>query len=259
MPERALSIPLPDGSAVSGVLHAPAARAKRSGVAVVLGHGAGGDMHAQLLVDVARGLKDRGHTALRFNFPYKELGRRAPDRPEKLEMAYEAAIARLRKDKPQRLLIGGKSMGGRIASLLAARGVPCDGLVFLGYPLHPAGKRAPLRDKHLSAIEAPMLFLQGTRDPLCSLDLLRPVLKRLGARASLHVVEGGDHSLELLKSAGRTADSVLAEILAAIDAWLAKQAPGKRDEPRPPEAGRAPRKRAAGRRPAAPRAARRQP
>lgn len=227
MPERALSIPIAGGDAVSGVIHAPSARAKRSGVAVVLGHGAGGDMHAPLLVDVARGLKDRGHTVLRFNFPYKELGRKAPDRPEKLEIAYEAAIARLRKEKPDRLVIGGKSMGGRIASLLAARAVPCDGLVFLGYPLHPAGKRAPLRDEHLSAIEAPMLFLQGTRDPLCQLDLLRPVLKRLGRRARLHGVEGGDHSLELLKSAGRTGDSVLAEILAAIDAWLVKQASGK--------------------------------
>jgi predicted alpha/beta-hydrolase family hydrolase len=228
MPERALSIPIAGGDAVSGVIHAPSARAKRSGVAVVLGHGAGGDMHAPLLVDVARGLKDRGHTVLRFNFPNRELGRKAPDRPEKLELAYEAAIARLRKERPDRLVIGGKSMGGRIASLLAARAVPCDGLVFLGYPLHPAGKRAPLRDGHLSAIEAPMLFLQGTRDPLCHLDLLRPALKRLGKRASLHVVEGGDHSLELLKSAGRTADSVLAEILAAIDAWLVKQASRKK-------------------------------
>ncbi|WP_437970571.1 alpha/beta fold hydrolase [Sorangium sp. So ce260] len=228
MPERALSIPTSDGGAVSGVIHAPRARARRSGVAVVLGHGAGGDMHAPLLVDVARGLEDRGHTVLRFNFPYKELGRKAPDRPEKLEMAYEAAIARLRKEKPERLVIGGKSMGGRIASLLAARAVPCDGLVFLGYPLHPAGKRAPLRDEHLPAIKAPLLFLQGTRDPLCQLDLLRPVLKRLGRRARLHVVEGGDHSLELLKSAGRTGESVLAEILAAIDAWLAKQASGKK-------------------------------
>ncbi|WP_437738402.1 alpha/beta hydrolase family protein [Sorangium sp. So ce1335] len=228
MPERALSIPIPDGSVLSGVIHAPAARARRSGVAVVLGHGAGGDMHAPLLVDVARGLADRGHTVLRFNFPYKELGRKAPDRPEKLEMAYEAAIARLRKEKPERLVIGGKSMGGRIASLLAARAVPCDGLVFLGYPLHPAGRRDALRDEHLPAIKAPMLFLQGTRDPLCDLDLLRPVLKRLGRRARLHVVEGGDHSLEVLKSSGRTPESVLAEILAAIGGWLVKRVSGEK-------------------------------
>ncbi|KYF49770.1 hypothetical protein BE08_01700 [Sorangium cellulosum] len=226
MPERALAIPLSGGNAVSGVIHAPP-RAKRSGVAVVLGHGAGGDMHAPLLVDVARGLAGRGHTVLRFNFPYKELGRKAPDRRETLEMAYEAAIARLRKDRPERLVIGGKSMGGRIASLLAARAVPCDGLVFLGYPLHPAGKRDALRDEHLPAIKAPMLFLQGTRDPLCDLDLLRPALKRLGRRARLHVVEGGDHSLEVLKSSGRTRESVLAEILAAIDGWLEKRVAGK--------------------------------
>lgn len=220
MAERSVSIPIPGSSPVSGVLHAPRTRAKRSGVAVVLGHGAGADMHAPLLVDVAGRLVARGHTVLRFNFVYKELGRKAPDRPPLLEKAYEAAIARVLEEKPERLVIGGKSMGGRIASLLAARGVRADGLLFLGYPLHPAGKRAPLRDAHLPAITAPLLFLQGTRDALCDLALLRPVLKRLKKRATLHVIEGGDHSLDLLKSAGRTRESVLEEVDLAIDGWL---------------------------------------
>ncbi|AUX48202.1 hypothetical protein SOCE26_097330 [Sorangium cellulosum] len=220
MAERSVSIPIAENSPVSGVIHAPRTRAKRSGVAVVLGHGAGADMNAPLLVDVAERLAARGHSVLRFNFVYKELGQKAPDRPPLLEKVYEAAIAQMLEDRPERLLIGGKSMGGRIASLLAARGVRADGLLFLGYPLHPAGKRAPLRDEHLPAIPAPMLFLQGTRDPLCDLALLRPVLKRLGKRATLHVVEGGDHSLELLKSAGRTREDVLEEIDLAIDGWL---------------------------------------
>ncbi|WP_438042973.1 alpha/beta hydrolase family protein [Sorangium sp. So ce128] len=220
MAERSISIPIVDSSPVSGVIHVPRTRAKRSGVAVVLGHGAGNDMNAPLVVDVAGRLLARGHTVLRFNFVYKELGRKAPDRQPLLEKAFEAAIERAREDAPERLVIGGKSMGGRIASLLAARGVRADGLLFLGYPLHPAGKRSPLRDAHLPAIPAPLLFLQGTRDPLCDLALLRPVLKRLGQRASLHVIEGGDHSLDLLKSAGRTRESVLEEIDLAIDGWL---------------------------------------
>jgi uncharacterized protein len=229
MAQRSLSIPVVAGVTISGVIHAPAARAKRSGVFVVLGHGAGTDMQAPLLIDVAEGLMRRGHSVLRFNFPYKELGRKAPDPAAKLEQAYQAAIAALRKDRPDRLVLGGKSMGGRIASLLAASGEAADGLVFLGYPLHPAGKPEKLRDQHLSAIAAPMLFLQGTRDPLCDLALLRPVLERLGdqgrrgKRASLHVIEGGDHSLELLKSAARTRESVLDEILAAIDGWLSRR------------------------------------
>lgn len=220
MAERSLSIPIVGSSPVSGVIYAPRTRAKRSGLAVVLGHGAGNDMNAPLVVDVAGRLAARGHTVLRFNFVYKELGRKAPDRQPLLEKAYEAAIERMLEDRPERLVIGGKSMGGRIASLLAARGVRADGLLFLGYPLHPAGKRSPLRDAHLPAIPAPLLFLQGTRDPLCDLTLLRPVLKRLGERASLHVIEGGDHSLDLLKSAGRTRESVLEEIDLAIDGWL---------------------------------------
>jgi predicted alpha/beta-hydrolase family hydrolase len=201
-------------------MHAPAARAKRSGVFVVLGHGAGTDMQAPLLIEVAEGLSRRGHAALRFNFPYKELGRKAPDPMAKLEQAYRAAIAALRKHRPDRLILGGKSMGGRVASQIAAGLEAADGLVFLGYPLHPAGKPSKLRDLHLAAVAAPMLFLQGTRDPLCDLGLLRPVLERLGERASLHVIEGGDHSLELLRSAGRKRESVRDEILAAVDGWL---------------------------------------
>lgn len=180
-------------------------------------------MTAPLLVAVAEGLAARGVTVLRFNFLYKELGKKAPDLMPKLELVYRAVLEAMRADKPRRLFLGGKSMGGRVASMLAAKGVACDGLVFLGYPLHPAGKPEKLRDAHLPQIAAPMLFTSGTRDTLCDLALLRPMLARLGDRASLHTVEGGDHSFDLLKSAGRTRESVHAEIIPAIHAWIAER------------------------------------
>jgi predicted alpha/beta-hydrolase family hydrolase len=212
-----LTVDVPGGMAVSAILHAPP-RADR--VAVVLGHGAGNDMHHPLLVAVAEGLARRGHRVLRFNFPYKELGRKAPDPMPKLEAAYRAAIAAMRARGDERLVLGGKSMGGRVASHLAAAGEACDGLVFLGYPLHPAGEPRKMRDAHLGAIRAPMLFVEGTRDPLCELARLRPVLRRLRDRASLHVVEGGDHSFDLPKSAGRSRESVYDEIVTAVGQWI---------------------------------------
>jgi predicted alpha/beta-hydrolase family hydrolase len=186
-------------------------------------------MTSPLVVAVAEGLSARGHTTLRFNFPYKELGRKAPDPRPKLEQCYRAAVAAFAaRARPKRLVIGGKSLGGRVASLLAGDGLACDGLVFLGYPLHPAGRKDELRDGHLAAIPAPMLFVEGTRDPLCDLELLRPVLAKLGGRATLHVVEGGDHSFDLLKSAGRSREDVYAEIVAAVDGWLQGRFGGSR-------------------------------
>ena len=220
MNARPLTIAVDEGHRVSGVLHVPA---KPSGSALVLAHGAGNDMTAPLLVAVAEGLAARGVTVLRFNFLYKELGKKAPDARLLLELVYRAAIEAMRARKPKRLFVGGKSMGGRVASMLAAKGAACDGLVFLGYPLHPAGKPEKLRQTHLSDIKAPMLFLEGTRDALCDLALLRPVLARLGDRAAMHVVDGGDHSFDLLKSAARTRESVHAEIITAIHAWIAER------------------------------------
>jgi hypothetical protein len=221
MPARSLPIEIDETRRVSGVLHVPK---KRSGDALVLAHGAGSDMNTPLLVAVAEGLAARGVTVLRFNFLYKELGKKAPDAMPKLQLVYLAAIEALRATKPERLFVGGKSMGGRVASMLAATGTASDGLVFLGYPLHPAGHPEKLRDAHLPQIKAPMLFVEGTRDALCDLALLRPVLTRLKKRASMHVVEGGDHSFDLLKSAGRTTDSVHHEIITAIHDWIAGRA-----------------------------------
>jgi predicted alpha/beta-hydrolase family hydrolase len=182
-------------------------------------------MNAPLLMDVEGALAARGHATLRWNFPYKERGKKAPDKMPALIEAYRAAVAAAReqlKGRAPRVVIGGKSMGGRIASMAAAQGLECDGLLFLGYPLHAAKKPETMRDAHLKGIAAPMLFVQGTRDPLCDLALLRLALKRIGRRASLHVVDGGDHSLDLLKSAERSRESVVEEIGSAIDAWLRK-------------------------------------
>ncbi len=221
MPARPLTIRIDASRSVSGVLHVPA---KRSGSALVLAHGAGNDMTAPLLVAVAEGLAARGVTVLRFNFLYKEHGKKAPDAMPKLELVHSAAIEALRAEKPKRLFIGGKSMGGRVASILASKGIACDGLVFLGYPLHPAGHPEKLRDAHLPQIKAPMLFIEGTRDALCDLALLRPILAPLRKRTSMHVIDGGDHSFDLLKSAGRTRESVHAEIITAIHGWITERA-----------------------------------
>jgi uncharacterized protein len=221
MPARSLTIEIDESRRVSGVLHVPT---KRSGDALILAHGAGTDMTSPVLLAVAEGLAARGVTVLRFNFLYKELGKKAPDTMPKLELAYLAAIEALRATKPKRIFLGGKSMGGRVASILASKGTASDGLVFLGYPLHPAGRPEKLRDEHLSQIKAPMLFVEGTRDALCDLTLLRPVLARLKKRASMHVIDGGDHSFDLLKSARRTRESVHLEIITAVHEWMADRA-----------------------------------
>ncbi|MFL6040324.1 MAG: alpha/beta family hydrolase, partial [Gaiellales bacterium] len=135
-----------------------------------------------------------------FNFVYTEKGRRSPDRPPVLVATWRAAAAWLAarpEAKGRPLVLGGKSMGGRIASMAAAEGMPAAGLVFLGYPLHPPGKPDRLRDDHLDSVPAPMLFLQGTRDPFATPELLGRVAARLGPRAELRWVDGGDHSFRV--------------------------------------------------------------
>lgn len=206
------------GESVAGAVHA--AREPSRGVTFVLAHGAGTNMDHAFLVAVAERLAARGVAVVRFNFPYTERGDRAPDRAPVLEACYRAVLAQVRADLGgDRLVIGGKSMGGRMASHLAAAGEPLDGLVFLGYPLHPAGRPQQLRDAHLPRIAVPMLFLTGTRDALCPLDTLRPILARL-PQATLHVVDDGDHSFAVRKKSGRTAEMVLDELADATLAWL---------------------------------------
>jgi predicted alpha/beta-hydrolase family hydrolase len=189
---------------------------------LALGHGAGGDRRAGLLVRLAAALASGGRRVVLFNFPYTEARRRVPDKPAVLEATITAVAAHARERLgASKLVLGGKSMGGRIASQAVAQGLRADGLVFLGYPLHPPGRFDALRDRHLPAVSAPMLFVQGTRDAFARPDLLASVLAGLGDRATLHTVEDGDHSFAVPKRAGRTAAEVEAEVASAISSWLA--------------------------------------
>jgi uncharacterized protein len=186
---------------------------KGAAATVVVAHGAGAGMDHPFLVGFCRAMAEAGIATLRFNFPYVERGRRSPD-PERVLRetwlaVFEDATGRA-GTRP--VLAGGKSLGGRIASMCVADGLPAAGLVFLGYPLHAPGKTDRLRAEHLARIEVPMLFLQGTRDPFAQPDLLAGVLKGLGDRATLVPIEGGDHSFRVRgeKTDDRTIGAALA-------------------------------------------------
>jgi hypothetical protein len=229
---RAARLKVDAKTAVRAVLTLPPAGVvKPLQVALVLAHGAGGTMAQPLVVRLADALAARGALVLRFNFAYADAGRRAPDRGPLLAAAYRAAAAWLGarpEAKRRALVLGGKSMGGRVASGLAALGDRADGVYLLGYPLHPAGQPEKMRDAHLGDVPCPLLFLEGTRDPLCELTLLRPILRRLGRRATLVVIDGGDHSFAVPKRSGRTADDVLEELVEASALWLRKLKPAPR-------------------------------
>jgi predicted alpha/beta-hydrolase family hydrolase len=185
---------------------------------VVLAPGAGADMHHAFMSTVAEGLGARGYRVVRFNFVYAEAGRKAPDRQPVLEATYRAVLDHL--GSTNRLVIGGKSMGGRIASHLAASGVEADGVLFLGYPLHPPGKPERIRDEHLRDIRIPMLFIEGTRDPFCPLDTLERVRKGLTAPTDVVAIDDGDHSFKVRKSSGRSTEDAWNEVVDAAAGWL---------------------------------------
>lgn len=199
-----------------------------AGHALILAHGAGNDMRAPLLGHVAATVAGAGIPVLRFNFPYKERGAKAPDRAPRLEACYRAVADHLRADPAlgiERLFLGGKSMGGRMASHLAAAGYPCAGLVFLGYPLHPPNRPERPRADHLTDIPCPMLFVQGTRDPLCRLELLEPILAGLPVPVELHRIEGGEHSFKVLKRLGRSEQAVWDEVARTAAEWMRSRIP----------------------------------
>jgi len=189
----------------------------RGGTYLLLGHGAGGNLHTPGLAAYAKALAAAGVGAVRFNFPYAEAGRRVPDRQPVLERCY-AAISEHVRPQVSHLYLGGRSMGGRIASHAAASGTPAAGLVFLSYPLHPPGRPDRLRAAHLAKIAIPMLFLHGTRDPFAEPALLRQVLAGL-ATATLHDVTGADHGLVVR---GRAASDVVRELVEATRRWMAE-------------------------------------
>ncbi len=187
---------------------------------VALGPGAGGTRHTPFLLRVADALGASGRRVLLFNFPYNEARRRIPDRRPLLEACVAAVAARARELGAERLVLGGKSMGGRMAAQAVAAGLAADGLIFLGYPLHPTGQPERLRDAHLYGLSTPMLFVQGTRDAFAHWELLTPVLARLGERATLHTLEQADHSFAVPRRTGRTPADVEAEVFGALRDWL---------------------------------------
>jgi len=210
-----------DGAKELGNVSVSVAGPSPSRVVIVIAHGAGGNMNTPLLVDVQDRLAKLSYAVVRFNFLYSEEGRRAPDRRPALEACWISVADWVQTHlEPEDLFLGGKSMGGRMVSYLAAEGYPCRGIFFLGYPLHPPGKTGQLRKEHLPRIQVPMFFIQGTRDPLCRLDLLRPTLEMLGPRATLHVVDGGDHSFNVPKRTGRSKTEVADEIVGALSGWV---------------------------------------
>ena len=209
------------GGDVSGLLLRP----DGARLLYVLAHGAGAGMRHPFLETVARLLGERGIGTLRYQFPHMERRASRPDPPAVAAAAVRAAAAEAARLAPGLPLVaGGKSFGGRMTSTAQAEqplpGV--RGLVFLGFPLHPPGRRGDARAEHLAQVEIPMLFLQGTRDDFADLQLLRPVVKRLGERATLHLVEGGDHSFHMLKRSGRADAAIMDEIADAIVEWSAQ-------------------------------------
>jgi predicted alpha/beta-hydrolase family hydrolase len=189
----------------------------------VCAHGAGGNMSDRGMLQVASLFRDRRLDVARFNFLYKEKHSGRPDAMPLLKECMASVVARVREElRPRRLIIGGRSMGGRAASMLAAEGFPCDGLLLLAYPLHPAGKPEQLRDAHLPAIAVPVLCVNGTRDALCRRDLMQSVLERVGPNFQMHWLEGADHSFHVLKSSDRTDAQVLQELGDVSEEWVGR-------------------------------------
>lgn len=218
-----ITVSVNEQDSVTALLYA-AAKKTRIGTTIVLGHGAGANQLSGFMRLFASGLAARGLDALTFNFVYKEQGRSAPDHKTKLEACYSAVIEvarRQRKLKANDLVIGGKSMGGRIASQVAAAGAgELAGLVFLGYPLHPPGKPEQLRTEHLKNIRAPMLFMQGSRDAFGTSEEIRGVIKELHLPATLYEITGGDHSFKVPKRASMSQDQVYEAGMDEIVNWL---------------------------------------
>jgi uncharacterized protein len=202
----------------------PAATGNRAAVTLILGHGAGADQTSGFMVGFATALAERGIDVVTFNFLYSEHRRRVPDPNARLESCWRAVIESVRSritSGASKLAVGGKSMGGRIASQVAAGGAgDLAGLVFLGYPLHPPGKPDRLRAFHLRDVQAPMLFVQGSRDAFGTPAELRPIISQLEPAADLFVVEGGDHSFKVLRSAGVKQQDVYRAIQDGIETWL---------------------------------------
>ncbi|RZL90086.1 MAG: alpha/beta hydrolase [Variovorax sp.] len=214
-----IAIRIDDQLSVSGLVQAPPG----SQACYVLAHGAGAGMAHSFMAAVAEGLAERHIATLRYQFPYMELGSKRPDSPPVAHAAVRAAVARASELlSPTRLYAGGKSFGGRMTSQAQASApLPgVDGLVFLGFPLHPAGTPSSERARHLRDVHVPMLFVQGTRDKLAEFDRIQTVVSDLGAAATLMRIAEADHSFHVLVRSGRNDDEVMKEMLDGISAWM---------------------------------------
>ena len=187
----------------------------------VCAHGAGGSMSDRGMLSLARSLGIAGLSLVRFNFLYKEKGSGRPDPMPRLEKTFEAVVSHVRNElAPKKLIIGGRSMGGRAGSMMVSKGFDCDGLLLFAYPLHPAGQPEKLRDAHLPSIEVPVLCFNGTRDALCTPELMEKALTTVRTKWEMHWLEGADHSFHVLKSSGRTDGDVLQEVSEATMQWV---------------------------------------
>jgi predicted alpha/beta-hydrolase family hydrolase len=209
-------------STPSGEVSALLSRPRHADALVALAHGAGAGMTHPFMAAVADALSLAAIAALRYQFPYMEAGRRRPDPPTVAMATVRAAVQHAMADDRLPVVAGGKSFGGRMSSEAAAKGMLPDvrGLVFLGFPLHPPGKPGRSRATHLAQVEVPMLFVQGTRDALAQLSLVQGVVRELGTRATLHVIDGGDHSFKVPKRLGRDPADVIEEVGRVTADWI---------------------------------------
>jgi predicted alpha/beta-hydrolase family hydrolase len=230
MPDEAekLTVDVNDKEAVTALLYL-AEKKDRAGLTIVMGHGAGANQTSGFMRTFAKGLASRGLDVMTFNFVYMEQERSVPDQKHKLEGCFLAVISaalKHKKLKSNRLILGGKSMGGRIASQVMAgearESIAEDvaGLVFLGYPLHPPGQSTKLRVEHLEHIKKPMLFVQGTRDALGSPEEIKPHIKNLRPAPKIYSIEGGDHSFKAPKKFGKPPDQIFDDAMNEIDRWV---------------------------------------
>jgi len=191
-----------------------------NGTGLIIAHGAGGPMYSPFVTFFHKGLAERGYLTVKFNFPYMEARRKLPDKKAVLEESYRQIIEKVRETyHPEQVFVGGKSMGGRIASQVVAQGERVDGLFFLGYPLHRPGQPEMLRDEHLYKIDKPMLFLSGTKDQFAKKELLDGVVAKLGERAEIHWIEGGDHSFNTRQGKDALA-KIYDDAMETIDSWV---------------------------------------
>ena len=214
---------VPVGEVETSAVYDPAGGAASPRAVFVCAHGAGGHKDDRGMLQLRDTFRSRGLPIVRFNFLYREKGSSRPDPMPALQACFTAVVDRVRDElRPEVLILGGRSMGGRAASMMAAGGFPCDGLLLLAYPLHPAGRPEKLRDAHLPDIRVPVLCLNGTRDDLCRRDLMERALEGVKTDWTMRWLEGADHSFRVLKASGRTGAEVLEEIGSVSREWVAR-------------------------------------